>query len=83
MGEQFQGPSNRDEMSVKASHRLSVQDLLPGGRWEWEGTGEGVQRTGWEAGRNWVGTYQEGQEAMKRTTTVWNLYVKRGLSLAD
>lgn len=39
--EQFQGPSNRDEMSVKASHRLSVQDWLPRGRWERERRGEG------------------------------------------
>lgn len=82
-GEQFQVPSHRDEMSVKAGRRLSMQDWLPRGRWEWEGTGEEVQKTGWEAGRHWAGTYQEGQEAMKRTTTVWNLYVKKGLSLAD
>lgn len=44
--EQFQGPSNRDEMSVKASHRLSVQDWLPRGRWEREGWQRGTESTG-------------------------------------
>lgn len=47
------------------------------------GDGEGVQRTGWETGGQWAGTYQEGREAMKRTKTVWNLDVEKGLSLAD
>ena len=28
-------------------------------------------------------TYQEGQKAMKRTKMLWNLHIKKGLSLAD
>lgn len=30
-------------MSTKASHRLHMQDPLPRGRWEWEGTGKGCR----------------------------------------
>lgn len=83
--EELRAPSNRDEMSVKGS----MQDWLPRGRREWDGSGTGtgvgregtggVQGTGREAGSDWAGTSHEGQEAMERTKTVW----KKGRSLAD
>lgn len=44
-------PYKRDEMSVKACHRLSMQDW---GRGDLGRIGRGAERTGRETGRNWT-----------------------------
>lgn len=70
-------------MGVKACHRLSMQDWLPGRQM---GLGKG-RRRGREDRKGKRkkpdSTCQEGQGGMKRTETTWNLHVKKGLSLAD
>lgn len=70
-------------MGVKAGHRHSMQDWLPG---RWMGLGKDGRRGREDRKRNRKkldSTYQEGQGEMKRTKTTWNLHVKKGLSLAD